>query len=801
MRAIRILTALCALLCGQNAHCQSFIDVASEQNLTFLAESDNFGNGLSFYDFDLDGWDDLSFTMSNDSLEFYRNNNGTFERMPSFVYGDGVVKHILWVDYDNDGDMDLFTTSYEKPYKLYRNEGDFTFTDVTVLAGLAQVNEKHYGASFGDYNRDGLLDLYICTYEFEGDVSMYNRLNHLYRNNGDGTFSDVTIEAGVQDGITFSFQSVWMDYDKDGWQDLLVINDRLHANSLYHNNTDGTFTNVALAAGVAWPGQDPMTASVADFDNDSDLDVFHSNTGIINKHFRLWVNNDDGTFSESAVQYGLEIYSWTWGALWVDYNNDTFQDLYVTSSLPNGALQSNFFLINQQGDFFTNGITNFSGNHTARSFAVARGDMNNDGFYEIAVQNQNPTPPFLWQSSGGENNYIKISLQGTVSNRMAIGSWIKVYADGNCYTQYTHCGENYVSQNSQHHIFGLDDVSLVDSVQVQYISGHVDTYYDLDVNQRYYFVEGDTYEAVISYQDDLFLCAGDSMVLDAGEHPEILWNNGLTESEISVSESGFYWFVAHNEFGVETISDTVFVEVLPLPEITVYTNNPDCAGDETGSIWLVNELGIETLSVTWDNDLFGDSLTNLPGGNYFFDYTDINGCTQNGIAQLQEPDEISVQVFTAPDLGGSNGSIQLIVNGGTPPYSIFLNGINAELFNPDLAFGEYELLVIDASNCAYSLIVQVDNLTEIQFVPLLETVKVYPNPAAVASNVFVKLPANKNKVELSLYDVNGKLLQSNLIYDSKSGLYVFSVSGFSPGTYFMEFIIEDQIELIKLMLY
>lgn len=801
MCANRILLALCALFCVQSISSQSYTDIALQQGLTFLAESDNFGSGISFYDFDQDGWDDLSFTMRNDSLEFYRNNNGTLERMPSFVYGDGVVKHVLWVDYDNDGDMDLFLTSYQKPYKLYRNEGDFIFTDVSIEAGLAQVNEKHYGASFGDYNRDGFLDLYVCTYEYEGDLSMYNRLNHLYQNNGDGTFTDVTIEAGVGDGIKFSFQSVWMDFNRDGWQDLLVINDRLHANSLYLNNTDGTFTNIALAAGVAWPGQDPMSASVSDFDNDGDLDVFHSNTGSFNKHFRLWVNNANGTFTESAVEYGLEIYSWTWGALWVDYDNNAFQDLYVTSSLPNGALVSNFFLVNQQGEFFTNGITNFTGNHIARSFSAARGDLNNDGFYEIAVQNQNPAPPFLWENSGGEQNYIKISLQGTASNKMAIGSWIRVFAGGNCYTQYTHCGENYISQNSQHHIFGLADYTIVDSVQVEYLSGQIDNYYNLDVNQRYYLVEGDTYEATISYPGSLMTCEGDSILLNAGNHHQLEWNNGSSNSIIMVSESGYYWFVAQNENGVVAFSDTVFIEVIPLPSITVYADHPDCAGNESGSIWLVNELGVESLSVAWSNGLFGDSLANLAAGNYFFDYLDIYGCSQAGIAQLQEPDELLVQIFTTPDLGDSSGSIQLIINGGTPPYSIFLDGLNALLLNSNLEFGNYELLILDTNDCIYTSLIVIDNLTGVTNFDSKETAKVYPNPAAAGGEVLIEFRNTSNFTELRFYEVSGKLLQSKLLADEKSDFYILDVSNCSPGTYLIEIITAKKVELLKLFLY
>jgi hypothetical protein len=785
MSASRLAIFLLFIYCANNSKAQTYSNVAPSQGLDFLALSDNFGNGVSFFDFDQDGWDDLSFTMSNDSLEFYRNNLGTLERLPSFVYGDGVVKHVLWVDYDNDGDMDIMVSPYQKPYKLYQNDGAFNFTDVSVASGLAQVNEKHYGVSFGDYNRDGFLDLYVCTYEFEGDLTMYNKFNHLYRNDGDGTFTDVTLEAGVQDGITFSFQSIWMDYDKDGWQDLLVINDRLNANSLYHNNTDGTFTNVAVEAGVAWPGQDPMTASVADFDNDGDLDVFHSNTGIVNKHFRLWVNNDNGTFTESAIQYGLEVYSWTWGGVWVDYDNDSFQDLYVTSSLPNGALESNFFFTNFQGIGFLNGLSNFTGNHTARSFSASRGDLNNDGFYEIAVQNQSPSPPFLWQNSGGNSNYIKITLQGTVSNRMAIGSWIRVYAGGNQYTQYTLCGENYVGQNSQHHIFGLAEYDVVDSISIEYLSGHIDSYYNLPVNQHYYFAEGDTYQTTITYSGSNNLCQGDSLVLYSGAHYEVMWSTGSTADSIVVTAPGNYWFTAYNQIGISAQSDIVEVNVFPLPVVTAIVQNPLCEGNQNGTILLVNDLGIPAQEVLWDGGLQGDSLTGLGASNYFYQFVDANGCQAEGLVQLIEPQALLVQVFTSPDFGNNEGSINIIINGGTLPYQIFINGSEGDTNIEGLPSGGYEVLIIDANGCESITNVFIDLISSTFDIDSELECFVYPNPLSNQDEITLTIKGYMGIIDFNIIDVFGRSMMNSQTFITHNSSSV-NIGTYAAGMYLLK---------------
>ncbi len=737
---------------------QYFTNVAEEQGIDILVESDLFGSGVSFHDIDNDGWDDLTFCVKDDSLVVYRNDEGQFHRLPSFLFLDGETKHVLWVDHDNDGDMDLTVTTWMGTYRLFENDGAFSFTDISASAGLAQNNEHTYGCAWGDYDRDGDLDLYVCLYEYEGNQNNFSRMNHLYRNNGNGTFTDVTLEAGVSDGIKLSFQAVWMDYDNDGWPDLYVINDRWFSNSMYRNNGDGTFTDVTQATGTAVPEQDPMTASVADFDNDGDLDIYMTNTGVfafIEKRGMLMVNNGDGTFTERAGELGVDIWTWSWGATWVDVDNDSWQDLYVATSMPNSTIEDNVFYLSDQGEQFNPAPQWFTSDHNARSFAVARGDLNNDGAYELVVQNQTPYHPFLWLNSGNSNHFVKVTIQGTVSNRSAIGSWIRVYAGGNVFTQYTHCGENYTSQNSQHHIIGLGTIELIDSIQVEYPSGHTDTYYDPAADQHHFMVEGETYYASILALGPLTFCEGDTLILDAGDHESYLWDTGSTERFITVTTSGEHWVTVQNEFGIEAFSDTIVVSVLPSPIIEASTQNPLCSGDITGSIILTNLLGIEAQSVTWSNGGSGAILTDLSAGIHDYAFTDVNGCTSSGSLELTEPTELFVQMTIEPVTSGNNGAIEVLVFGGTPPYTIHLNGEEASTFNTGLSIGTYVVEITDSNGCQYQEVVEVDGNTFVHETSIQGS-SVFPNPVRRDASLMVYTPLANGLIKIGLFDALGR---------------------------------------------
>jgi hypothetical protein len=755
MKGLMLLST--SLICS-HLSAQQFINVASDYQVSALPQSINFGSGLSFYDFNNDGLDDLSFTMTADSCRFYLNTGDGFELLPSFMYADGESKCLLWADYDNDGDLDILLTVNEGRHKLYNNDGDFNFTDVSIESGLVLENERYYGASFADYDSDGFLDFYVCVYAIGPGPLPFFSTNRLYHNNGDGTFEDVTSAAGVNDGIRFSFQSVWFDFDLDGLIDLFVINDRLNANSLYKNNGDGTFADVSSAAGIQFAGQDPMTASVADFDHDGDLDIYLTNTGVNVKVPKLLVNNGDGTFTDEGLSYNVVFQHWSWGAVWVDFENNGSQDLYVTTANPSPLATpvQNFSFLNTGSAPYPAATALFEGNPAATSFAVARGDINNDGHYDIVVLNRNPYDIFLWENQGTDNNYIKITLHGTKSNSYAIGSWIKVYAGGQQYTQFTMCGENYLSQNSQHHIFGLGSLMEADSVAVEYPSGHIDVYYELAPNTHYHFTEGDTYLVDIEASSALELCAGDSVTLNAGVHEHYLWSTGDTTAQITTTVSGTFLVQTTNSFGVSSF-DSVEVVINPNPSILASIENAKCAGSEDGTIELQNMTGIPSSIVSWSNEMQGESIEGIAAGDYLYSFIDVNGCITEGMVTVTEPLPLQLFLFTENETLGNDGSLLIIVSGGVSPYFTTVNGnllVGGLLEN--LSEGTYLIQSIDANFCIISDTVDIEGLVSANSIESNNRFNLYPNPSL--GNMVLELSSAQKDITISILTLEGKEL-------------------------------------------
>lgn len=746
---------------------QTFTDVHALQGIPVLNPTVNtWGTGISFYDFNNDGWDDLSFANENDTQVIFINNQGLLELAPFKINNAGECKMILWADYDNDGFLDLLIGSKENRVRLYKNDGAFNFQDVTNTIGLNTGIAPNYGASFGDYDKDGFLDLYVCKYIRFGDTTDLNLANNLYHNNGDGTFTDVTISSGVFKGINPSFQCVWFDYNLDTWPDLFVVNDRLgFPNNLFRNNGDGTFTDVAVTAGIAESNNDFMSGSVADYDNDNDLDVFMSNTseqgiGYFTYPY-LFENQGNGNFINQAGNRNLELEETTWGGLWIDYDNNGFQDLYVATAYIPTIIPpiKSYFCVNNFPNAFNLDSAIFLSNHVANSHAVARGDLNNDGFYDIAVNNEAPDTSFLWLNSGNTNNYVKITLEGTVSNRFAIGSWIRVFVGQEEFTQYTFCGENYIGQNSQHHIFGLSQYTIIDSIEIEYLSGIVDHYYNLAVNQAYHFVEGET---SLSFEllnpDSITICLGDSVFLLAPEFTSYLWSTGEQTREILATSSGNYFLTATDSLGRLLRSDTVVLDVFT-PQINGILENPSCAESHDGFIFLgVQNQGMD-YTVQWQDNTVGDSLLNLSAGTYRFDYLDSLGCTYRDSFVLTAPYALNVQTSILPETPNSFGSIAVLVNGGMVPYTFYLDSVLVGNFIDGLSAGSYDLEIIDANACSFQqelTVLYADTSANTSILHLNGIpISVYPIPFENGLHIFFESQVILD-YEIVLIDVHGK---------------------------------------------
>jgi len=452
------------------------------------------GTGISFADFDGDGWDDITApSNAGEPLRFYKNNNGTFVEV-FFTIDDPLVatKSAVWVDFDNDGDKDLFVSSETAANHFYRND-DFTFVDITASAGLPTTNVFTNSASWGDYDNDGFLDVFLANKDLDMNIP-----NMLYHNEGDGTFTLANTSANIGDRTVNSFQGTFYDIDNDGWLELYLINDRLTTkNVMYKNNGTGTFSDISFFSGSDYQ-MNAMSAAIQDYDYDGFIDMYITNTtydtGDPDPGNFLMKNNGDGSFSNVAVAAGVRFDYFSWGAVWLDGDNDTFPDLYVSGqfSVDGGGILPAAYYDNQEDGTFQRIPDQGFENDLAFSHGNAIGDVNNDGFPDIIVANHEPFTDFVWVNQSGElndNTFIKVRLEGTTSNRDGIGARIELLANGKTQYRFTASVEGYLSQNSSSEFFGLGDATTIDMIKVYWPSGIVDQHDNVSVNQTITIIE------------------------------------------------------------------------------------------------------------------------------------------------------------------------------------------------------------------------------------------------------------------------------------------------------------------------
>lgn len=798
---MKVKVATYLLMFSLPLYAQFFENIAPQQGIEHTVNTNLLfgGHGVAFFDFNQDGWDDITFVQENDSIVLYLNNEGVFQKVQGVEHVSGETRQALWVDYDNDGDYDLFVTATNGLARLYENDGQFNFNDVTLQAGLSTFNANNYGASFADYDNDGYLDLYIARYTMEGSLNNPNHLNVLYKNNGDGTFTDVTSIAGVGDSLQPSFMGVWIDINYDNYPDLYVINDRvLWGNSLYLNNGDGTFTDYTAPSGLSMFGEDPMGAMVADFDNDGDLDILLSNGGPPTKPPRFYINNGDSTFFENAAHVGIDVpvtFMCTWGGTWFDMDNDSFLDMYLTTGLlmPASDEVRNYLFHNNNATHFIDSPQLFDYDHIAASYAVAKGDIDNDGYADLVVQNAKQFNSFIWKNNYGPstgNNFVKVTLEGTVSNKMAIGSWIKVYFGSTVLHHYTRCGENFISQDSQHHIFGLKNATVIDSVEVLYQSGHIDKYYNLPVNEHYYFKEGETLNASLNYTGNGVYCMEDSTSVSVqlnSTNDAVLWSTGDTLANIFVTVSDLYFAQITSEHGIIYFSDTIQITFNTPPLIVPTVNNPNCFGENTGSIALdifPSQGAAPSANVIWSNGDSGFMVDSLFEGVYYFDYFGLD-CFLSDTIELSAPSEIDIIYFVSPIVNGS-AELEVFAFGGVSPYTFLIDSDTVLSFPILLQTGSYNCTIIDDNNCQKDFTILIENAAALdEKKPNLKIIT-YPNPAK--NNVNVQIPENiVGRIErLQIFDTNGKrVLEINSTELMNNSILELDFSVFPTGQYIL----------------
>ena len=464
----------------------SFTESAQQLGININCEYTFLGNGVSFFDYDNDGLDDITVaTALGDPIYFYKNINGNFVSQTLNIPNNNERnRQINWVDIDNDGDNDLFITSDNSGNRLFENLGNMIMSEITLASGMLTDNFPYYGASWGDYDNDGYLDVFIC-------VRDQNIPNILYRNNGDKTFSLVNDEAGLLTDGYMSFCSAFLDYDNDGDQDIYVSNDKYtNPNLMYKNNGDGTFTEVGVESGTA-VSIGAMTVTVEDLNYDGWLDIYVTNDPNNNV---LLINNGDGTFTDMAQSYQVTFNSTSWSAVFLDADNDTDLDLYVSGE-GNGTASpflSSAFYENINSSLFQ--LNNSAvPNDYSYSYGNALGDTDNDGYPEIVVNNIDHDNIFVWKNNTStSNNWLKVKLEGVISNRNGVGSFIEISINNNKQYRYTCLGEGYLSQNSATEQFGLGADTVIDYVKVKWLSGIEDTMYNVSANQTLNIIEGAT---------------------------------------------------------------------------------------------------------------------------------------------------------------------------------------------------------------------------------------------------------------------------------------------------------------------
>ena len=499
------------------------------------------GNGAVIFDYDNDGWPDI-YLPNGSTVEgfpqdkaptahlYHNNHDGTFTDVTSHAgltrsgWGQGGCVG----DYDNDGYLDLFVT-YWGQNVLYRNNGDGTFTDVTAKAGVkTSQDEWSTGCSFVDYDRDGKADIVVVRYvEFSydsvprpgqgrwcqwkginvmcGPRGLKPGVNALYHNNGDGSFTDISQKSGILNTAgCYGFTSLTADFDHDGWPDIYVACDST-ASVLYHNNHDGTFSDIGRKAGVAYnedgSEQAGMGVSADDFTRSGYQDIVKTNFS--DDTPTLYLNRGGNNFDDVTYSAGLgRIKNWLgWGVQFYDFDNSGWPGIlmangHVYPEVDGRALGTSYrepkvAYYNLHDGTFAN-ITAEAGSvlsepHSGRGMAL--GDLFNDGHQEAVVNNMNERPS-LYYNTLPVGNWITLQLVGVKSNRAALGAAVTLQQGSDKYEKEVRSGDGYISQSDLRLHFGLGKSSKAEKIVIRWPSGLVETLSDLPANQYYVVREG-----------------------------------------------------------------------------------------------------------------------------------------------------------------------------------------------------------------------------------------------------------------------------------------------------------------------
>ena len=661
-----------------------FENFSEEWNIPTGSYDAFFGNGVSVFDYDGDNIDNV--TIAHPYIGIYGYQVSQDQLISDFFVPLPLnIKQLIWADFNNDGDKELFVTAYGGGLFLF----DYSNGVLTLIENSfsSVIFGFHYGASAADYDNDGDLDLFVTQYwNYNYDAPFENLL---FRNEGDFVFTEVGENLGVNAATNNSFQSVWVDFDRDGWQDLYVVNDKNIPNLFYRNNSGLSFievstennTNIAMSC---------MSNSISDYNRDGYFDIFITDgaTPV------LLEGDTSGIYTQVAYDVGFNDFQTGWGALRIDDDFDGWEDIHICQGGTALGAFPNQYYHNDNG-YFT--MTNSFDLFNKASFVNAKGDFDGDCYPDFLVMNASPISYDVWKGQPNDNNFLKIKLEGTISNKDAAGAIVEVYSNSELNMKVVLYGDNYISQSSNSLLFGMGNYGVIDSLCIYWPRGLVEKFYNVEVNQSYSVTEGMSEiinTNLITFNQNYCYSASGFEVSPSAEWVHWQWQDGSADNSVVVFSDTTLQATAWNS---ENISFNLMYNITissPRPELSISLsecmNTSHIISVQNKSDWGVTYNGIQ---------LNADSIY-VSAGDHFLNFVSDSGCVADTLIQITAVTPLQIEKSFQPACPGEPVAYSIdAVNSEI----LNLNLVGLEYWNGFLPGGTYPFSIIDeTTNCEYT---------------------------------------------------------------------------------------------------